>query len=69
MVKKALQIDGKDNVATATFDVGEGEVVEILSPDGEVIGRPEASESVPFGHKIALVDLGRGRRLSNTARS
>lgn len=63
MVKKALQIDGKDNVATATSDVGEGEVVETLSPDGEVIGRPEASEPVPFGHKIALVDLGRGEEV------
>ena len=63
MVKKALQIDGKDNVATATSDIGEGEVVEVLSPDGEVIGRPEASEPVPFGHKIALVDLGRGEEV------
>lgn len=63
MVKKALQIDGKDNIATATSDVGKGEVVEVLSPEGEVIGRPEASEHVLFGHKIALVDLGRGEEV------
>ncbi|MCW3979440.1 MAG: UxaA family hydrolase [Candidatus Bathyarchaeota archaeon] len=62
-MKKALQIDGKDNVATATSDVGEGEVVEVLSPHGVVIERPEASEPIPFGHKIALVDLGMGEEV------
>jgi altronate dehydratase small subunit len=56
-VKKAVQIDERDNVATATSDVEEGEAVEVLSPEGVVIMRPEASDPIPFGHKLALVDL------------
>jgi predicted RecA/RadA family phage recombinase len=59
-VKKAVQIDERDNVATATSDVEEGEAVEVLSPEGVVIMRPKASDPIPFGHKLALVDLGNG---------
>ncbi|MFQ6054343.1 MAG: UxaA family hydrolase [Candidatus Bathyarchaeia archaeon] len=56
-MKKAIQIDGMDNVATVTSDVSEGEAVEVLSPEGTVILRVQVVESVPFGHKIALADL------------
>lgn len=62
-MKKAIQIDGKDNVATVTSDVEAGETVEVFSPDGEVIGRPEALGPVPFGHKLALFDFERGDRV------
>jgi hypothetical protein len=62
-MKKAIQIDGKDNVATVTSDVEAGETVEVLSPDGEVIGRPEALGPAPFGHKLALVDFESGDRV------
>ena len=34
---KAIQIDERDNVATVTSDVGVGDVVEVLSPEGEVL--------------------------------
>jgi hypothetical protein len=37
MVKKAIQIDDKDNVATTTGEVDLGEQVEVISPDGKVI--------------------------------
>ena len=60
---KAIQIDEKDNVATVTSDVGEGEAVEVLSPGGEVLARPEVAGKVPFGHKIALRALGRGEEI------
>ena len=59
-MKKAIQIDGKDNVATVTSDVEARETVEVLSPDGEVIGRPEALSPVQFGHKLAMVDFEKG---------
>lgn len=59
-MKKAVQIDERDNVATATSDVEEGEAVEVLSPEGVVIMRPKASDPIPFSHKLALVDLGNG---------
>ncbi|TRO47722.1 hypothetical protein E2P65_03975 [Candidatus Bathyarchaeota archaeon] len=60
---KAIQIDESDNVATVTSDVGVGEVVEVLSPDGEVILRPEMRGAVGFGHKIALKSLGKGEEV------
>ena len=36
-MKKALQINGKDNVATATNNIEEEEKVQVLSPEGEVV--------------------------------
>jgi altronate dehydratase small subunit len=59
-VKKAIQIDGRDNVATVTSEVMKGEAVEVLSPEGEVLVKPKVADDVPFGHKIALRDLGKG---------
>jgi len=59
-MKKALQIDERDNVATMTSDAEGGEAVEVISPGGEVLCTPETLEEVPFGHKIALEPLGKG---------
>ena len=59
-MKKAIQIDKKDNVATATSDLIAGETVEVLSPEGDVVHTPESSGSIPFGHKIALTDFNKG---------
>lgn len=59
-MNKAVQIDEEDNVATVTSNVSQGEVLEVLSPEGAVILRPKALEAIPFGHKIALADLDRG---------
>ena len=53
-MKKAIQIDAKDNVATVTSEIAVGEIVEVLSPHGESIGSPRVLSDVPFGHKIAL---------------
>jgi len=60
---KAIQIDGRDNVATVTSDISAAEVVEVLSPEGEIVMRAKTLNSIPFGHKIALTDLDRGDRV------
>jgi altronate dehydratase small subunit len=62
-MKKAIQIDVSDNVATVTSDVNQGETVEVLSPDGDVIMKPRTRDAIPFGHKIALNDLDGGDRV------
>lgn len=62
-MKRAIQIDERDNVATVTSDVRAGGVVEVLSPEARVIGRPRVSKDVPFGHKIALTGLERGEEI------
>jgi len=62
-MKKAVQIDEGDNVATVTSKVHHGEALEVLSPEGVVILRPKSLDAIPFGHKIALIDLDRGDRV------
>jgi altronate dehydratase small subunit len=54
MVKKAIQIDEKDNVATTTSEVEVGEALEVISPDGKIILKPKLAEPIPFGHKLAI---------------
>jgi hypothetical protein len=63
MVKKAIQIDEKDNVATTTGEVDIGEHVEVISPDGKVILRPKVSEPIPFGHKLAINPIKKGENI------
>ncbi len=62
-MKKAIQLDDGDNVATVTDDVSEGEQVEVLSPMGEVVLEVRPVEDVMFGHKLALRKLGRGEEI------
>jgi len=57
MSKKAIQVDAKDNVATATSIVEAGEEVEVLSPNGDVVLKAKPVERIIFGHKLALQDL------------
>lgn len=57
MSKKAIQIDAKDNVATATSVIEAGDEVEVLSPEGEVVLRTKPVERIIFGHKLALKDF------------
>jgi len=59
-MKKAIQLDDRDNVATVTDDVSKGEQVEVLGPMGEVILDAKPVEDVMFGHKLALRRLGKG---------
>ena len=60
---KALRIDEVDNVATLLSQASSGEIVEIISCGGSIIDRVEALESIPFGHKIALIDIGEGEEI------
>lgn len=62
-MKKAIQIDEGDNVATVTSDIKQGETVEVLSPEGDIVMKPRTLDAVPFGHKIALIGLDRGDRV------
>jgi len=62
-MKKAIQIDGRDNVATATSNASENETLEVISPEGAVILEPKTFDAIPFGHKLALVDLEPGNEI------
>lgn len=62
-MKKAIQLDDRDNVATVTDDVSKGEQVEVLSPMGEVILDTKPVEDIIFGHKLTLRNLGKGEEI------
>jgi altronate dehydratase len=63
MVKKAIQIDEKDNVATTTSEVDIGEALEVISPDGKVILKPNVTEPIPFGHKLSIKPIKKGENI------
>ena len=56
-MKKAIQIDERDNVATMTSDVIKDEEIEVLSPKGDVILKAKPLEDIIFGHKISLKNI------------
>ena len=56
-MKKAIMMDAKDNVANAISAIAAGEEVEILSTKQEIAQRIKARDSLPLGHKIALMDI------------
>jgi len=56
---RAVMMDPKDNVATLLSDVEAGAVVVVTSADGKVVKKVEATQSIPFGHKIAIAMIGR----------
>ncbi len=56
-------IDEGDNVATATSEIEAGDEVEIISPSGAIAMRLRALEPIPFGHKVALKDIGSGEEV------
>jgi len=60
MGNTAIQIDERDNVATATGDIDAGDQLEVISPDGAVIFRSKAEEAIPFGHKLAIRPVKKG---------
>lgn len=60
MMKKAIVIDERDNVATALHTIEAGDEVEILSSKQEVVQRIKARDSLPPGHKVALSDIKKG---------
>jgi len=62
-VKKAIQIDERDNVATVTSEVRAAESVQVLSPEGAVLAEALVKEAIPFGHKVALADIKVGERV------
>jgi hypothetical protein len=59
-MKKAIQIDVNDNVATVTTNVEIGDDIEVLSPVGKVILTIKPIEAIMLGHKIALKQFKKG---------
>jgi len=56
--KTALVLDQKDNVAVALTDLAAGDSC-LVAEDGGRKYQVTVLEKIPFGHKFALVDLGK----------
>ncbi|HEY50337.1 MAG TPA: UxaA family hydrolase [Dehalococcoidia bacterium] len=62
MKKRAMRISPDDNTATALNDIEAGESISLVSKSGPV-GEMSAKQAVPFGHKLAVVDIKKGERI------
>jgi altronate dehydratase len=60
MKKRALKMGETDNVATVLMEIDPGEEIEILSPDGVVVDKISAIQTIPFGYKISLDHIPEG---------
>ncbi|MEW5912746.1 MAG: UxaA family hydrolase [Thermodesulfobacteriota bacterium] len=60
--KRALALHPQDNLAVAAQDIGPGDPVRVEFKDGAT-RQVKAVEAVPFGFKIALVDIAQGGEL------
>ena len=49
-----------DSVAIALDDLAAGDRVGIRSLNREIIGEVEASQPVPYGHKVSVKPVGKG---------
>jgi altronate dehydratase small subunit len=61
-MKRAMKINPDDNTATALADIDAGEVVSLVSKSGP-IGEMAAKQAIPFGHKLAAVDIKNGGKV------
>jgi altronate dehydratase small subunit len=61
MAKYAKLIDRKDNVVTAVGDCSAGDEVMVRFNGNE--RRYKCKQDIPFGHKIAIVDIRQGKKI------
>ena len=61
MAKYAKQIAENDNVVTAVADLAAGESATVKYHGGESVYT--CNQAVPFGHKIAIVDIPKGEKI------
>lgn len=53
----------KDNVATAIENIGLGNVVNIISAEGNIVDKVKAKQEIPLGHKIAITNIKKGEHI------
>lgn len=60
MFSKAIAHQRGDGVAVAVADLSSGEVIEVRMLDGSEPLRVPVRDSIPLGHKVALVNVAAG---------
>ena len=59
---EALKLSEKDNVATAVADIEQGAEVQVNW--GKEISKIKSLEKIPFGFKVALIDIHKGSNVT-----
>jgi len=62
-MKRFIKMNQKDMVATALANFKAGDKADICSEENEKLESCQCLSSIPFGNKIALVDLKRGDKV------
>jgi altronate dehydratase small subunit len=62
MTKFAKLISEKDNVSTVLTDVSAGEQVTLKYKGRETVSI-QCNQDIPFGHKIAILDIAQGDKI------
>jgi altronate dehydratase small subunit len=60
-IQKAIMMDQNDNVATLLSAIEEGNQVQIAVDEQNFT--IQAKQAIPYGHKIALKDIEKGREV------
>lgn len=62
-MNRFVMMDEKDMAATALVDLKAGEVAHVSDKNNDVVLELEALEDIPYGNKIALVDIKSGQQV------
>lgn len=62
-MNRFIIMDERDMVATALVDLHKGELADVFSSENLVLFSIMALENIPFGNKIALVDIKKGDKV------
>jgi (2R)-sulfolactate sulfo-lyase subunit alpha len=69
MRNRILVHDRADDVGVAVADLKAGEEPDILTLDGESVGRVRLADDIPWGHKVALRELAVGKTVIEYGRA
>lgn len=56
MLKKAIVVDSRDNVATVVTNINSGSTISMFINEYDV--SITVFDDIPFGHKVAIKDIG-----------
>ena len=62
-MNRFVLMDKNDMVATALVDLNKGQTAHVVTTDNEPVGNYDAKEAIPYGNKIALVDIKAGDKV------
>jgi (2R)-sulfolactate sulfo-lyase subunit alpha len=66
---RALMHDPGDDVAVAIQDIAAGVQIQTITLEGRDIGLVKAADDIPLGHKIAVREIAKGKKVIKYGRA